>query len=206
MRGDSRAHPRSRGENAPPRQSTVCGHGSSPLTRGKPQPAFLKDLTERLIPAHAGKTGEGTENERNAQAHPRSRGENHQRACQQRPSTGSSPLTRGKPWAVTPLTNAKRLIPAHAGKTTYEGSVTFPRAAHPRSRGENDPGGRRQVGAGGSSPLTRGKPASGEDRRRRAGLIPAHAGKTTRPTPPPSRLEAHPRSRGENYGQPRRRA
>ena len=29
-------------------------------------------------------------------------------------------------------------------------------------------------------------------------LIPAHAGKTTRPTQPPCRREAHPRSRGEN--------
>ena len=37
-------------------------------------------------------------------------------------SVGSSPLTRGKPWAVTPLTNAKRLIPAHAGKTGLVGN------------------------------------------------------------------------------------
>ena len=31
-----------------------------------------------------------------------------------------------------------------------------------------------------------------------AGLIPAHAGKTTSSTPRPKRLKAHPRSRGEN--------
>ena len=52
----SRAHPRSRGENAAP--VTIAGFrpGSSPLTRGKQ----LADLQERvlpgLIPAHAGKT------------------------------------------------------------------------------------------------------------------------------------------------------
>ena len=50
----------------------------------------------------------------------------------------------------------------------------------------------------GSSPLTRGKHPLLGYRRRRGGLIPAHAGKTlTRP--PPSRTpRAHPRSRGEN--------
>ena len=50
----------------------------------------------------------------------------------------------------------------------------------------------------GSSPLTRGKPLREIAGRTRHGLIPAHAGKTTRPTQPPSRPEAHPRSRGEN--------
>ena len=50
----------------------------------------------------------------------------------------------------------------------------------------------------GSSPLTRGKPVRGGARQPRAGLIPAHAGKTrdaARQSPPPA---AHPRSRGEN--------
>ena len=32
----------------------------------------------------------------------------------------------------------------------------------------------------------------------RAGLIPAHAGKTARRRPPTSQARAHPRSRGEN--------
>ena len=51
----------------------------------------------------------------------------------------------------------------------------------------------------GSSPLTRGKHQGGRRRRRRMGLIPAHAGKTrlwggVRLWP-----RAHPRSRGENF-------
>ena len=71
-------------------------------------------------------------------------------------------------------------------------------SAHPRSRGENLIGVAADLSAQGSSPLTRGKRAAQRRLFRRAGLIPAHAGKTdTRHSirhPP----WAHPRSRGEN--------
>ncbi len=50
----------------------------------------------------------------------------------------------------------------------------------------------------GSSPLTRGKPASSWGWPRPPRLIPAHAGKTSRPPCPASSHSAHPRSRGEN--------
>ena len=72
-----------------------------------------------------------------ARAHPRSRGENAEPKRDPLGVTGSSPLTRGK------LTNADntgkmtRLIPAHAGKTTYVVELNTASAAHPRSRGEN---------------------------------------------------------------------
>ena len=73
------------------------------------------------------------------------------------------------------------------------------RKAHPRSRGENQTHTRVRQTTGGSSPLTRGKPLtqfklSGSD-----GLIPAHAGKTSRPRLRSRRQRAHPRSRGENF-------
>ena len=51
---------------------------------------------------------------------------------------------------------------------------------------------------GGSSPLTRGKRMRARRRRRRAGLIPAHAGKTWVKRSLGSWPWAHPRSRGEN--------
>ena len=50
----------------------------------------------------------------------------------------------------------------------------------------------------GSSPLTRGKPLRERLARLRVGLIPAHAGKTSRRRCRPWRAGAHPRSRGEN--------
>ena len=52
----SRAHPRSRGENGQTSAAYFAAKGSSPLTRGKPFPARLRTSTQRLIPAHAGKT------------------------------------------------------------------------------------------------------------------------------------------------------
>ena len=71
--------------------------------------------------------------------------------------SGSSPLTRGKPFGGINGLNDLGLIPAHAGKT---GSLILSRSvsrAHPRSRGENvvlQEGGEADQG---SSPLTRGK-------------------------------------------------
>ena len=50
----------------------------------------------------------------------------------------------------------------------------------------------------GSSPLMRGKLADGTDHGTDAGLIPAHAGKTSRSRAGMRRPWAHPRSRGEN--------
>ena len=50
----------------------------------------------------------------------------------------------------------------------------------------------------GSSPLTRGKPATYQVTAKLGGLIPAHAGKTTAPPAWGGRGPAHPRSRGEN--------
>ena len=50
----------------------------------------------------------------------------------------------------------------------------------------------------GSSPLTRGKRQAHLPGARASGLIPAHAGKTTRAACRPPGIRAHPRSRGEN--------
>ena len=78
------------------------------------------------------------------------------------------------------------------------GSCPSDTSAHPRSRGENRPGGKPQLSTQGSSPLTRGKRShhGGYDKRR--GLIPAHAGKTTGRATVSTVATAHPRSRGEN--------
>ena len=54
-------------------------------------------------------------------------------------------------------------------------------AAHPRSRGENDEAVPERPGGCGSSPLTRGKLPDVNSLGPHLGLIPAHAGKTSRP-------------------------
>ena len=95
-----------------------------------------------------------------------------------RRSRGSSPLTRGKPHAVTHALRSYGLIPAHAGKTVVRPGATI-----------LEPG---------SSPLTRGKQIQRRDRSHQHRLIPAHAGKTRPCSSPPRTCRAHPRSRGEN--------
>ena len=70
--------------------------------------------------------------------------------------------------------------------------------AHPRSRGENARQGGPITSGPGSSPLTRGKPPPRRSPRHPLGLIPAHAGKTSRIMKSGSDKTAHPRSRGEN--------
>ena len=174
--------------------------GSSPLTRGKHVDDTPVGGTDGLIPAHAGKTGSRVRSGRWRPAHPRSRGENLARLTDIENVAGSSPLTRGKQQQRGRDNLDARLIPAHAGKTSRRRCRRSPDGAHPRSRGENL--GERTYNAikAGSSPLTRGKPRPSANGTRTMGLIPAHAGKTSRRRCRRSPDGAHPRSRGENVG------
>ena len=90
------AHPRSRGENGSAPSIISVRSGSSPLTRGKPDPYSYAAVKRGLIPAHAGKTMRPDVTPRGHRAHPRSRGENVNGAGAAAFSSGSSPLTRGK--------------------------------------------------------------------------------------------------------------
>ena len=172
------AHPRSRGENRTPPRIAATAAGSSPLTRGKRHSQRHRLPTDRLIPAHAGKTVVSSMTSASMTAHPRSRGENVSPPGVRAPAQGSSPLTRGKPLRVRQAREREGLIPAHAGKTRRICGTATPTWAHPRSRGENRQSRSKAPPMSGSSPLTRGKPP------------PQH--KPNRPR------WAHPRSRGEN--------
>ena len=111
---------------------------------------------------------------------------------------GSSPLTRGKYEAGMLALAWGRLIPAHAGKITSALPFVSARRAHPRSRGENVGKELYDLGARGSSPLTRGKCLRSPSPPIEPGLIPAHAGKMTHDGEACGEARAHPRSRGEN--------
>ena len=180
------------------RFTDLLEQGSSPLTRGKRGIASTLSGAMGLIPAHAGKTPGPVEWYTRAWAHPRSRGENTSMSAIVSKSPGSSPLTRGKPPLGAPVGRARRLIPAHAGKTRIARKTRVIARAHPRSRGENCRAPSRWKLLKGSSPLTRGKPPPKRPQRRCRGLIPAHAGKTLRPWWRRGSRGAHPRSRGEN--------
>ena len=95
------AHPRSRGENSGAHKATPGRRGSSPLTRGKHGERGLLWDDPGLIPAHAGKTSPPPTRPPLPWAHPRSRGGNSISGLIVDRATGSSPLTRGKPYAFT---------------------------------------------------------------------------------------------------------
>ena len=196
---DTPAHPRSRGENLCVEARGEIFTGSSPLTRGKRQGVVGTIASDGLIPAHAGKTCVSKLAAKYSRAHPRSRGENVRASSALSRPTGSSPLTRGKPFTGVPAADRLGLIPAHAGKTSRSASPARSSRAHPRSRGENACECSAHEGVCGSSPLTRGKRTPGHACHGPGGLIPAHAGKTACARASTSRPSAHPRSRGENY-------
>ena len=89
-----------------------------------------------------------------------------------------------------------RLIPARAGRTAPTDRLQLLTGAHPRSRGADRLEAARISVATGSSPLARGGLALASLCARRAGLIPARAGRTTPRTATRCRSTAHPRSRG----------
>ena len=172
------AHPRSRGENLYGTRPLGRRYGSSPLTRGKHKHTQGHRPGYGLIPAHAGKTVVGCCQVVRVWAHPRSRGENHQRLDRGRRAWGSSPLTRGKQSRCRSQEIVSGLIPAHAGKTRPPAEAADGTTAHPRSRGENKTPLKNQHTEQGSSPLTRGKLLVAREGQGGEGLIPAHAGKT----------------------------
>ena len=192
------AHPRSRGENQGPASTGYAPRGSSPLTRGKHRQSPGHSGPDRLIPAHAGKTGSRSLTNSPTEAHPRSRGENMRLRSSDPDGRGSSPLTRGKPRPILAPWIGVGLIPAHAGKTRPRRGQPMTLRAHPRSRGENPYAASTEQDPKGSSPLTRGKHAAPHSTREQIGLIPAHAGKTGRGFQRGPTSRAHPRSRGEN--------
>ena len=90
----------------------------------------------------------------------------------------------------------RRIIPAHAGFTTGRSRPTPHRADHPRTRGVYPIATDATSGSYGSSPHTRGLLSCRRPGAEVEGIIPAHAGFTTRSPPCRSRPPDHPRTRG----------
>ena len=151
-----------------------------------------------LIPAHAGKTKLAARRCSVRWAHPRACGENQLQPWAAATPAGSSPRMRGKPGGHVTVVNIRGLIPAHAGKTGGRWSRQRQSGAHPRACGENPARQSNAPASPGSSPRMRGKRGSLSSSKRHAGLIPAHAGKTSTTSSPATSSAAHPRACGEN--------
>ena len=174
------AHPRACGENSPGRDTQRAGLGSSPRMRGKRGFFVPCNRPQRLIPAHAGKTGDRLRDLEIKAAHPRACGENPKPSRLPCLPHGSSPRMRGKPRNRIRRLVRTGLIPAHAGKTVCNSSIAEIRWAHPRACGENARASRTLALPPGSSPRMRGKRHFRRLPRAGRRLIPAHAGKTRR--------------------------
>ena len=74
------AHPRACGENAGSGERVVIVFGSSPRMRGKRDSPAYRPVSQRLIPAHAGKTRRISAISLQDGAHPRACGENAERS------------------------------------------------------------------------------------------------------------------------------
>ena len=131
------AHPRACGENVSIHLTKRLFVGSSPRMRGKPARAPRSLISSGLIPAHAGKTVSSSARLSRRRAHPRACGENPNFLAIEVKSEGSSPRMRGKRFHRLGRGLGRRLIPAHAGKTSAKQPSTGPSRAHPRACGEN---------------------------------------------------------------------
>ena len=154
---NGRLIPAHAGKTIANRQIRELCDGSSPRMRGKRNVNFSAVHESGLIPAHAGKTPRRLRIDVRRGAHPRACGENMPRSERALRERGSSPRMRGKHVVKLAADLESRLIPAHAGKTSYIRRYGNQSGAHPRACGENlfiDGDGVRLEG---SSPRMRGK-------------------------------------------------
>ena len=190
-------HPRSRGEYTHMCTTIIWMLGSSPLSRGILVTPFKIGLIVGIIPALAGNTRLSVKGIKSRADHPRSRGEYLQSCSHMATDMGSSPLSRGIPNGVPPVSGFGRIIPALAGNTCNPRPHSAPTWDHPRSRGEYLVNSGRALVDGGSSPLSRGIRLSALRLSVVEGIIPALAGNTGGRLVGAPRLGDHPRSRGE---------
>ena len=130
--------------------------------------------------------------------HPRACGEHVVTFAPMVKSAGSSPRMRGTLNPATPEVDQTGIIPAHAGNTQCIRLPRMERRDHPRACGEHVDGASHDVGAEGSSPRMRGTPFPHLRFVVPVGIIPAHAGNTSRPCMMPSLVQDHPRACGEH--------
>ena len=167
--------------------------------RGKPPQPEVVTRSQRITPAHAGKTFRPLYKPERYPDHPRTCGENffnHEPVCFR---SGSPPHMRGKRLLHFKSSSAYRITPAHAGKTPVPVSAPLLPADHPRTCGENLSQLKKPGQGSGSPPHMRGKLLCLLHRQHRPRITPAHAGKTQCHRMLQFQQPDHPRTCGENF-------
>ena len=198
LSSEARAYPRARGGNFCMVASDRRTVGLSPRSRGKLSFVYAPRCLHGPIPALAGETWYGRQEQSLHRAYPRARGGNLSRSDTDNDFPGLSPRSRGKLVYVTPGERLAGPIPALAGETQHRSRLPYPIWAYPRARGGNagQPG--SQAASQGLSPRSRGKLLVENLQRKTIGPIPALAGETAGYDGVLYCLGAYPRARGGN--------
>ena len=105
---------------------------------------------------------------------------------------------RGTPSTVRRAGRRSRIIPAHAGNTSYSDANYMSNWDHPRACGEHEAAVTGGLTDAGSSPRMRGTPSGCRRPTWPPRIIPAHAGNTRVRSGRARRLSDHPRACGEH--------
>ena len=191
-------HPRACGANPVRTVPSLWASGSSPRMRGKQTLRDGQAIGVRIIPAHAGQTLAYYKPLQLPSDHPRACGANSALRPSNILQSGSSPRMRGKRRCQLSQMARDRIIPAHAGQTTFLNKTLANPADHPRACGANGVWGTFNIRGHGSSPRMRGKPTDKFLIDIPVKIIPAHAGQTSTPSSLSNHCSDHPRACGAN--------
>ena len=156
----------------------------------------ILDVT-RIIPAHAGNSHDDPLSVSHVPDHPRACGELDRLGYQLAEEFGSSPRMRGTPGTQTRSASLCRIIPAHAGNSSFSSQRSLLHSDHPRACGELVASRENWYRLFGSSPRMRGTRLSGEHPLLSSRIIPAHAGNSCQPPTAALPRADHPRACGE---------
>ena len=179
-----RDHPRACGEKCAISLVTIGKPGSPPRMRGKVQSNRQAIPGAGITPAHAGKSPEQKNHQRQNRDHPRACGEKCKMEEQTLNELGSPPRMRGKAEKAYCGHFPGGITPAHAGKRSQERQDPVERRDHPRACGEKSI---KHIFAScpvGSPPRMRGKAMADDVGHTMTRITPAHAGKRSTPSPP----------------------
>ncbi len=151
-----------------------------------------------IIPAHAGNTPMICFTPIRMRDHPRACGEHALTLRSFSGGWGSSPRMRGTHSRCDDSERRRGIIPAHAGNTRLYRIYLVQHRDHPRACGEHRSGALRLVKRMGSSPRMRGTLGGCASDDRLRGIIPAHAGNTSKGRESPAAPGDHPRACGEH--------
>ena len=153
-----RVYPRVGGGNPTPPHTTANTGGLSPRGRGKPYGCRAIGVQIGSIPAWAGETGTHVRSQRNPEVYPRVGGGNCSITMLSRWALGLSPRGRGKLGVPIAYSKRRGSIPAWAGETRLQRSISTRWRVYPRVGGGNPNAGMVAECARGLSPRGRGKP------------------------------------------------